>query len=180
MYTGFNPLGQSTVLRRKKDGTRVSVTCPTAIEAYNKFMGGVDHGDQLRGYYHRKFKSRKFYKYIFYFLLEVSVTNAFILYRESHPHSKIAILELLGLQLIGEYCGRRRAGRIGHQIVPLPLRHFPTKVPCNNFERKRGRCSLCKEKHKHNDTQWYCKECGVWLCHPGTTEDCFLLWHKRM
>ena len=55
MYTGFNPLGQSTVFRSKKDGTRVSVPCPTAIEAY-KFMGGVDRGDHLRGYYHRKLK----------------------------------------------------------------------------------------------------------------------------
>ena len=103
MYTGFNPLVQSTVMRKKKDGTKVTVPCHVAFEAYNKHMGAVDQGDQLRGYYHRRFKSREFYKYIFRFLVEVALTNAFILYRESHPRSKIVMkkfLELLALQLI--------------------------------------------------------------------------------
>ena len=45
-------------------------------------MGGVDRGDQLRGYYCCRTKSRKFYKYIFYFLLDVAITNAFILMKK--------------------------------------------------------------------------------------------------
>ena len=40
------------VLRRPKDGTRVSVPCPEAVYKYNRYMGGVDKGDQLRKYYH--------------------------------------------------------------------------------------------------------------------------------
>ena len=44
-------------------------------------MGGVDRGDQLRGYYSCRTKSRKFYKYIFYFLLDVTITNAYALYK---------------------------------------------------------------------------------------------------
>ena len=42
-------------------------------------MGGVDRGDQLRGYYHVRLKCVKNYKYIFWFLFEVAVTNAYIL-----------------------------------------------------------------------------------------------------
>ena len=38
-----------TVHRRKKDGTRETFPCPSSIALYNKFMGGVDHNDQLRG-----------------------------------------------------------------------------------------------------------------------------------
>ena len=71
MYTGFNPHDQATVLQTQKDRTRLSVPCPTAIAAYNSYMGGVDRGDQLRGYYFYKMKSRKFYKYIFNFLIGV-------------------------------------------------------------------------------------------------------------
>ena len=47
----------------------------------------------------------------------------------------------LARELIGEYTSRRRAGRGGGVIRPLPLQHFPLKVvkgPCEP-ERKRRR-----------------------------------------
>ena len=37
-----------TVLRRQKDGTRISVPCPLSIIDYNMYMGQVDRGDQVR------------------------------------------------------------------------------------------------------------------------------------
>ena len=61
MSTGYDPAKIDTVLRTQKDGTRIPVPCPTACAEYNKYMGGVDHGDQLRGYYHVRMKCRKFY-----------------------------------------------------------------------------------------------------------------------
>jgi len=184
MSTGFSPLEECSVLRQQKDGTRVSVPCPAAIFSYNKHMGGVDRGDQLRGYYMYKLKIRKFYKYISNFLIFVSVTNAFILFREKHPGRKTTIKkfqEVLATQLIGDYCSRKKAGRVSHLIKPLPLQHFPTKVsPAGSgSERKRGRCALCQERHCRSDTSWHCYECGVWLCHSGTESNCFLLWHKK-
>ena len=109
MYTGYSPLSQSTVLRRQKDGSRPSFSCPDAVAVYNRYMGGVDRGDQLHGYYVFKMKSRKFYKYIFNFMLGVSLTNAFILYHITHPQSKMRIKKfqkLLATQLIGDYYSR--------------------------------------------------------------------------
>ena len=84
-----------TVLCRQKDGTRITVPCPLSIIDYNQFMGGVDRGDQIRGYYSCRTKCRKFYKYIFYFLFDVAVTNAYILqkgYCGSVPFSTYAAL----------------------------------------------------------------------------------------
>ena len=78
MFTTSQPEG-SSVLRRQKDGTRIPVPCPQSIIDYNNFMGGVDRGDQVRGYYSCRTKCRKFYKYIFHFLLDVTITNAYIL-----------------------------------------------------------------------------------------------------
>ena len=182
MYTGFDPAEESSVLRRGRDGSRSSFPCPIATAEYNKHMGGVDRGDQLRGYYGYKMKSRKFYRYIANFLIGVSITNAFILYRSGHPGSKMRLKEyhqILGTELIGDYCTKKIAGRVGHQIQPLPFRHFPTKVAYGNAARKRGRCQHCSEKKKRSTTQWFCQDCGVWLCHTGTENDCFLLWHKR-
>ncbi len=56
MYTACDPTKSSSMMRRKKNGTRESITCPVAIKIYNEKMGGVDRGDQLRDYYHVRMK----------------------------------------------------------------------------------------------------------------------------
>ena len=43
MSTAQNPTESSTVLRRRKDGTRVPVQCPVMIRDYNNKMGGGGH-----------------------------------------------------------------------------------------------------------------------------------------
>ena len=184
MSTCSQPQASGTVLRRQRDGSRIPVTCPDSIIQYNAYMGGVDRGDQLRGYYNCRTKSRKFYKYIFYFLLDVTITNAYILYKHYSPHSKIRVKEFrlkLATELIGEYCSRRRPGRTSSAIVLLPLRHFPIKLQSESQPNKkqRGRCAHCSKSHQRTDTSWFCRECNVWLCHSGSpSTDCFLLWHK--
>ncbi len=47
LSTNTQPAATSSVLRRQKDGTRISVSCPESIMTYNQHMGGVDRGDQL-------------------------------------------------------------------------------------------------------------------------------------
>ena len=59
-------------------------------------MGGVDRGDQLRGYY-----SCKFYKYTCDFLLDVTITNAYI-YILHHNHSPSLSVKEFRLQLSKE------------------------------------------------------------------------------
>lgn len=187
MSTNTQPSSTGTVLRRQRDGSRQQVPCPEAIISYNTHMGGVDRGDQLRGYYRCRVKSRKFYKYIFYFLLDVAITNSYVLYHgwSPRPHTVKCIKTFrlkLAHELIGDYCTRRRAGRGGSSVLPLPFHHYPIKLPpATPSQRKRGRCAHCSSiRHKRTDTQWFCRECDVWLCHSGYEQsDCFLLWHKR-
>ena len=110
----------------------------------------VDRGDQLRGYYCCRTKSRKFYKYIFYFLLDVAITNAFILMKKhTNKGSKMTIKDFrleLASELIGDYCSRRRRGRTSSSSIrSLPLRHFPVKVNDDSCptKRKRDNCAQC-------------------------------------
>ena len=182
LYTGFDPTSTGQVLRRQKDGTQVSFTCPDACVEYNKYMGGVDLGDQHRSYYHVRMKCRKFYRYIASFLFDVAITNSFILYCMAHTNQKLKSLkfrEILATELIGNYCSRKRPGRGGHVVKPLALLHFPIRILCENGP-KRGRCALCQQKKRRSDSPWYCRECDVWLCHQGLEDDCFLGWHKNI
>ena len=52
---------------------------PAVIDMYNKAMGGFDRADQLREYYSIDRSSYKWYRYIFWYLIDVSICNAFIL-----------------------------------------------------------------------------------------------------
>ena len=91
-----------SVLRQRKDGSRISVPCPLSIMEYNNFMGGVDRGDRVRGYYSCRTKCRKFYKYIFHFLLDVAITNAYILQKGYHSSAPFKTIKEFQLQLASE------------------------------------------------------------------------------
>ena len=49
-------------------------------------MNGVDHADQLRMQYSCARKSRKYWKYIYYFLLDICIGNEFLLMKMSPNH----------------------------------------------------------------------------------------------
>ena len=88
MSTNSNPTDSSTIHRKNRDGTTEVASCPPNIVSYNKFMGGVDRADQLRQYYHVRSKSRKFYLYIFWFILQLSTLSY---YGRTFLHSQISV-----------------------------------------------------------------------------------------
>ena len=125
------------IQRREKNGSQTKLTCPTAIATYNQHMAGVDKGDQLRQYYSLRLKFMKNYKYIFFFLLDTAITNAYILYSRFSPSRKLKQKEFrmnLAQQLIGEYCGRMRIGRPRLSTPhPQPSQQQPTHFPQPTF-----------------------------------------------
>ena len=121
MASNTQPFAVGTVLQRQVNTTRAPVPCPESIIIlYNKYMGGVDRGDQLRGYYNYKIKSRKLYKYIVFFLFNVTVTNAYILRKHYNTLATFKNIKefhvQLAKELIGTYCSRLRCGRNGGPI----------------------------------------------------------------
>lgn len=59
------------------------VTCPQLVQVYNVYMGGVDRLDSMLGYYRIKIRSKKWYLRIFFHLVDLTVVNAWILWRTS-------------------------------------------------------------------------------------------------
>ncbi len=175
--TNCDPSSSTTVQRRLKDGTQVAVPCPTSVNLYNQYMGGVDLNDQLRGYYRVRLKGRKFYKYIFWFLFDVAITNSYILCKHLTVRSLKQFRTDLAQALLEDYNGRKRRGRpsIARPPQRLCISHFPTK------QGKKCRCQYCYHQcHERHETHWYCSACNKYLCHNGCSDDCFLLYHNTL
>ena len=179
--TNCDPTVNEQVLRKQKDGTSIAVKCPQSVVLYNKYMGGVDRSDQLRGYYHVRLKCRKYYKYIFWFMFDLAVTNAYILCKHFTNLDVGTVKSFrtdLARCLIGEYCSRKRRGRPSlslHHSKRFCASHFPVRG-----DGKRHRCHYCSNfRHERHATVWFCNDCKLFLCHTGKENDCFLRYHKN-
>jgi hypothetical protein len=59
------------------------VVGPSVVQNYNMKMNGVDKSDESRTEYPTFPMCKRWWTYIFYFLLDLAITNAFILMKES-------------------------------------------------------------------------------------------------
>ena len=69
----------ATVPRRAGDGTRKDVTCPPCLPEYTAYLQGVDMADYRITYYNVGRWSRKWWKRVFSYGIEVTTLNAFII-----------------------------------------------------------------------------------------------------
>jgi len=93
--TAYNP--QDTIIRTRKRPSRTSSSAaitrplfgnspvkdlpiPVPIDAYNHYMGGVDIANQLRASFTTlRPQNLRYWKPIFYWLLDIALTNSFLL-----------------------------------------------------------------------------------------------------
>ena len=164
-----------TITRRGVGGAETRVQKPKVITDYNENMGGVDLSDQLRSYYPLARKSRKWYRYIFWFLGDVAITNAYILSNLCRRRPKDSLLEFkmqLAQQLIGGFVGRSDALHRQNFRRSLPAveaqnvrDHFSIKIVGRKKE-----CVQCKRagrktpKGYAKETRDKCAQCDVPLC----------------
>lgn len=66
--------------RTQKGGTKMTVTCLEVVATYNQIMGGIDKFDQLRERYAIGRRALKRWHGILYFLVDLSIVNAFVWY----------------------------------------------------------------------------------------------------
>lgn len=169
LTSGCQPSGDDTVQSRKKNGALENSSAPPCVGEYNKYMGGVDYADQKRNDYHIPVKSRRWYRYLAFFLSETAVVNAFILRNLNPNHRKITQkqfrLELIE-KLIGAHCTRkRRRSQLAIEVLNGKS-HFPVKAEinrCVHYASKRT-----KEEDKgggeRRRSTWGCAVCNVTLC----------------
>ena len=92
------------VMKRPKGcKEKKSIPCPSMIADYNCYMGGVDLTDQHLSYYSMTTRrSLKWWKKVFWRLIDITIINAWILYRSNHPSSAVKTQRLFRLKLIEE------------------------------------------------------------------------------
>ena len=62
--------------------SNVIVNQPRAIDRYNKYMNGVDRSDQLIGTNNVMRKCLRWWKTMFFHLIDIAIVNGFILFQE--------------------------------------------------------------------------------------------------
>ena len=70
------------------------------ISDYNQYMGGVVHMDQLISMYQRDRKSKRYWLRIYFYLFEMCLVNAFVLFNKDHE-DKMVLLDFRNSVYLG-------------------------------------------------------------------------------
>ena len=125
---------ESPVLRRSQAGPREPVPCPPAQCAYKENMGGVDLAYQILQSFSVIRKSRKAWKKLFYYGLEVCLLNSFTIFKKVNQMPQDFLSHRLSIvrHLLEGKCFCGRPG------------HLPSQPLADVDARETMRlCSLC-------------------------------------
>ena len=169
-----------TVQKRCKGGKdKEPIPCPTAITEYNQNMNGVDLTDQYLSYHSlTKRKTIKWWKKLFWRLIDICILNVAIVFCINNPDSdiktnrqfRLALIEELVQPLLlakasGQSASYQGGRRLRKDLSRLKGKHFPYRDT-----RRRKRCVVCSKTrtvdNKRKDTQVsvYCPKCNEFLC----------------
>lgn len=170
--TNFDSIKETNCTRWSKEKKqKITVKQPELFSNYNNGMGGVDQMDQNVATYRTRMRQRKWWWPIFCYLLDVSVSNAWILMRKVHANKKecdnlLNFRRNITLSLLTTFGKPSLKGKsIQNVITDIRydgLNHWPDSVSTDRL------CKFCGGK-----SRFICSKCGVGL-HPKL---CFKNYH---
>ena len=179
--------------KKKVDGKweTLSVRKPFTIERYNKYMNAVDRSDQLLAKYNLlNRKSVRWWKTLFFHVIDIAVVNSFILlqqHRMKMPtcdvlkrHPRYSLLdfreELIRNTMNFEEYAQPPVYKVFHDPGIYESSHLPV------FGEIKRNCRVCYRKEKKELKVYsFCKaaQCkGVFL-HCTKDKNCFSEWHSN-
>lgn len=196
-FVGTTPM-QSVERFDKKLKKKIIIDCPSIVKQYNSYMGGVDFLDSMIGRNKIKIRSKKWYMRIYYHLLDLTITNAWILYKRVNFHRGIEKKHLLTLADFRLKLGETlcKFGHISHKIgrpptelsrqISLKRKHHS----CSPIPPKEARMDKldhwpiwfdkrlqCKKPKCKGFTYIKCSKCHVSLC-CNKQRNCFHEFHN--
>uniref|UniRef100_A0A673LD19 PiggyBac transposable element-derived protein domain-containing protein n=1 Tax=Sinocyclocheilus rhinocerous TaxID=307959 RepID=A0A673LD19_9TELE len=185
---GVEPI--SSVYRYCSDTKRKEpISCPAVIKSYNANMGGIDKSDMLVHLYRTPMKSKRWYMRMFAYAIDVSLTNAWIMYRQDIKALAVDGLSLKNFRIqVFRSCSSQRPVMSLPQRsssfpcapstsvdVPMPVRGHRSHTPDASVQfdmslfhapvyTNRQTCKYCSRKGNILRLNVVCRVCKVHLC----------------
>ena len=153
---------------------------PQVVDQYNKYMLGVDRLDQRMSYYHFVRKSVKWWRKVFFWIMEVAMVNAYITYTQhTNIQRKLTHKEFRRdiILCLSDEQRQSRSCHISHRqdetLERLRGSHFPEMAPSRRDCRI---CSRCRQGECHLTTTM----CGTCSDRPHLCiGECFRRYHTQ-
>ena len=180
------------VARKQKTAgrwTSVQVPQPRAIVNYNKFMNAVDRSDQILGTHNVLRKCVRWWKTLFFHLIDIAVVNSYILFREHQANfpddpalhrTRDYSLAHFREEIVRDLCGFAEYDQPQKHATAKPVKRVPDlgkyrteHVPVVSPVRKS--CVVCLQKtNKCFKVQTYCSapSCNKFM-HMTQDKNCF-------
>ncbi|KAM3837991.1 piggyBac transposable element-derived protein 4-like [Diretmus argenteus] len=185
-------------VRQKGHGERVPQRKPACVVQYNQHMSGVDRLDQKISYYPFVRKTAKWSSKSVAYLLQIAMSNAFILYRKRNPTTSCKTLKNFTLSVVKSWteacpppappCPPPPLAADGQTPVHPRKRslsarldvdfagHVALQVEAGTKKTTYRKCAHCKGRGLRKETKYVCPRCDhIPLC----LYSCYFEYHSQ-
>lgn len=165
MATNFDKINPVHRVSRfsKKERTRILINQPHMVNHYNHNMGGIDRADQNVSLYRVSIKGKKWYFPIFCYMVDLSMHNAWQLYRkDGGTLDQLEFRRRVSKQILEKYPDKSRKGR------PSKSDHIDSRydgmhhyIKWNDESQTLGRKTQLICRHCGKKTTTSCKKCNI-------------------
>lgn len=162
---------------RRKTKSFIDVKRPNLIRIYNQSMGGVDRADMLLSFYRNSLKTKNLYKRICFHLIDLTVVNAWLLFRQvkaSDMHlSDFKLHVALGLMRFQEGMPDSNLRCLEQTTSCSPTSVAEASTSSAGVISKRALDVQASERYDgighwldscKRRTRFYCKKCCLFVC----------------
>ena len=179
----FNPKETQQIERRvKSSNDKVKVTCPSVIQEYNQFMGGVDLSDQMKVTYEVDRRSKfRIYLQVFFDFLDITVVNTKIVYNKIESASSLSSLDFrhsITQTMIRNFSSRKRTVLLSSPSKRSRSPSFDIVDHLPDFAPSRVPCAFFSSKNVESRTYVRIITCNIALC-LQKDRNCFQQYHTK-
>lgn len=155
-----------------------SRTKPESVLLYNKTMGAVDAMDKTIKPFSNHRKTFKWYKKVFFYLIDVALFNSYKAYQFYHGRSKFSAYKDFVLNVIENIFEENPNEKIRRGPALPGAKESAYHIP---IRMGRSDCVFCKKtKGVRSQTQYKCSVCQVRLCLQKGPESCYSRYHDDL
>lgn len=161
LFTNIYSNKFTKITKLAKNKTMVSYNKPECVEKYSQYMSGVDRHNQLCSYYRFPHRSKKYWRPFFYQVLQMTIANCYIIYKEfaskkmNHEYFRLSLVERLASN-VKIVDNKNTAQRKIRKFTEIIKSRKGIHSLDHTTDKKQKRCRLCGRKSIYK-----CKLCEI-------------------